>query len=68
MEDYLSCAGRYAATNCRTHAYSGQRRTPYPAGSELPSQYYRTLDPFVTLAAAPAVTLRIEHVHREWHC
>jgi probable F420-dependent oxidoreductase len=36
------------------------RQTPYPAGGELPSKYYRTLDPFVTLAAAAAVTSRIE--------
>jgi probable F420-dependent oxidoreductase len=36
------------------------RETPYPLGGELPSMYYRTLDPFVTLAAAAAVTSRIE--------
>src|SRR5690349_5788511 len=36
------------------------RETPYPLGGELPAQYYRTLDPFVTLAAAAAVTSRIE--------
>jgi probable F420-dependent oxidoreductase len=36
------------------------RETPYPAGGELPSIYYRTLDPFVTLAAAAAVTSSIE--------
>lgn len=36
------------------------RQTPYPAGGELPSRYYRTLDPFVTLAAAAAVTSSIE--------
>ncbi len=36
------------------------RETPYPLGGELPPQYYRTLDPFVTLAAAAAVTSRIE--------
>ena len=29
-------------------------------GGELPSIYYRTLDPFVTLAAAAAVTTKIE--------
>ncbi|OBA87082.1 F420-dependent oxidoreductase [Mycobacteriaceae bacterium 1482268.1] len=38
------------------------RETPYPMGGELPPQYYRTLDPFVTLAAAAAVTSRIELV------
>ncbi|PEG38587.1 F420-dependent oxidoreductase [Mycolicibacterium agri] len=36
------------------------RETPYPQGGELPSIYYRTLDPFVTLAAAAAVTSKIE--------
>ena len=36
------------------------RESPYPLGGELPSVYYRTLDPFVTLAAAAAVTSRIE--------
>jgi probable F420-dependent oxidoreductase len=36
------------------------RESPYPQGGELPSIYYRTLDPFVTLAAAAAVTSKIE--------
>jgi probable F420-dependent oxidoreductase len=36
------------------------RETPYPLGGELPPTYYRTLDPFVTLAAAAAVTSRID--------
>ena len=36
------------------------RETPYPLGGELPPVYYRTLDPFVTLAAAAALTSRIE--------
>ena len=36
------------------------RETPYPLGGELPSIYYRTLDPFVTLAAAAAVTSKIQ--------
>jgi probable F420-dependent oxidoreductase len=36
------------------------RESPYPEGGELPSIYYRTLDPFVTLAAAAAVTSKIE--------
>lgn len=38
------------------------RETPYPAGGDLPSVYYKTLDPFVTLAAAAAVTSKIELV------
>src|SRR5437763_1102262 len=36
------------------------RESTYPSGGELPSIYYRTLDPFVTLAAAAAVTSTIE--------
>lgn len=38
------------------------RESAYPMGGALPSIYYRTLDPFVTLAAAAAVTSRIELV------
>ncbi|MDG5486115.1 LLM class F420-dependent oxidoreductase [Mycolicibacterium gadium] len=38
------------------------RESAYPMGGELPSIYYRTLDPFVTLAAAAAVSSRIELV------
>ena len=36
------------------------RRTPWPGGAELPKMYYDTLDPFVALAAAAAVTTRIK--------
>ncbi|BBY44842.1 LLM class F420-dependent oxidoreductase [Mycolicibacterium celeriflavum] len=36
------------------------RQSPYPMGGDLPKIYYRTLDPFVTLAAAAAVTSTIE--------
>lgn len=32
------------------------RRTPYPGGGDLPKEYYEVMDPFVTLAAAAAVT------------
>src|SRR3954463_2456727 len=35
------------------------RETPYPGGGDLPHVYYRTLDPFVTLTAAAAVTERL---------
>jgi len=35
------------------------RRSPWPAGGELPDYYARTHDPFVALAAAAAVTQRI---------
>lgn len=36
------------------------RESAYPMGGELPDIYYRTLDPFVTLAAAAAVTSSIQ--------
>jgi probable F420-dependent oxidoreductase len=32
------------------------RKTPWPGGEPLPDQYRRTLDPFVAMAAAAAVT------------
>ncbi|CAN3131601.1 Monooxygenase [Mycobacterium sp. smrl_JER01] len=38
------------------------RESAYPLGGDLPSIYYRTLDPFVTLAAAAAVTSTIQLV------
>ncbi len=36
------------------------RKSPYPIDGDLPSWSYKTLDPFVTLAAAAAVTSTIE--------
>ncbi|MGI5398303.1 LLM class F420-dependent oxidoreductase [Streptomyces sp. CA-135486] len=36
-----------------------ERATPYPAGGELPPEYGRTLDPFVALGQAAAVTSRL---------
>ncbi|GAA4554714.1 LLM class F420-dependent oxidoreductase [Streptomyces collinus] len=36
-----------------------ERATPYPAGGELPPEYGRTLDPFVALGQAAAVTERL---------
>jgi len=36
------------------------RETPYPAGGDLPREYARTLDPFVSLAAAAAATSTIK--------
>jgi probable F420-dependent oxidoreductase len=35
------------------------RRTPYPAGGELPPEYSHTLDPFVALTAAAMATERL---------
>jgi probable F420-dependent oxidoreductase len=34
-------------------------KTPYPSGGPIPPKYYRTLDPFVALTAAAAVTERL---------
>jgi probable F420-dependent oxidoreductase len=36
------------------------RRTPFPGGAELPREYSHTLDPFVVLAAAAAVTKNLK--------
>ena len=36
------------------------RRTAYPAGGELPEQYWHTHDPFVALGMAAAVTERLK--------
>lgn len=47
------------ATAEHTHI-PASRQSPYPMGGDLPKIYYRTLDPFVTLAAAAAVTSKIE--------
>jgi len=41
-----------------THIPSS-RKTPFPAGGDLPRQYSHTLDPFVALAAAAVVTTRL---------
>ncbi len=35
------------------------RRTPFPSGEPLPREYSHTLDPFVVLTAAAAVTTRL---------
>jgi probable F420-dependent oxidoreductase len=35
------------------------RRSPWPGGPNLPQEYWHTLDPFVALAAAAAVTTRL---------
>jgi probable F420-dependent oxidoreductase len=36
------------------------RRTPYPAGGELPKEYSHKLDPFVCMGAAAAVTTTLK--------
>jgi probable F420-dependent oxidoreductase len=36
------------------------RRTPYPAGGELPKQYWHMMDPFVSLTAAALVTTTLK--------
>ncbi len=36
------------------------RRSPYPAGGELPPEYWHSYDPFVALSAAAAITKKIK--------
>ena len=36
------------------------RKSPWPGGGDLPREYWHTLDPFVALAAAAAVTTRLK--------
>jgi probable F420-dependent oxidoreductase len=36
------------------------RKSPWPGGAELPKHYYDTYDPFLSLAAAAAVTKKIK--------
>jgi len=36
------------------------RKTPFPGGTELPKEYSHTLDPFVALGAAAAVTRKLK--------
>ena len=36
------------------------RKTPYPAGGELPAPYRKMMDPYVSLMAAAAVTSRLK--------
>jgi alkanesulfonate monooxygenase SsuD/methylene tetrahydromethanopterin reductase-like flavin-dependent oxidoreductase (luciferase family) len=36
------------------------RKSPWPGGADLPREYWHTVDPFVGLAAAAAVTTRIK--------
>jgi probable F420-dependent oxidoreductase len=42
-----------------THIPAG-RQSPWPGGAPLPREYWHTLDPFVALGAAAAVTSRIK--------
>jgi probable F420-dependent oxidoreductase len=44
------------------HTHMPVDHTPYPAGGPLPDHYRRTLDPFVALTMAAAVTSQIELV------
>jgi probable F420-dependent oxidoreductase len=41
------------------HTHVPVDHSPHPAGGELPDEYRRTLDPFVALATAAAVTERL---------
>ena len=55
------------ATACETRGFESiwfpehshipaSRRTPFPAGGDLPKQYYDVFEPFISLGAAAAVT------------
>ncbi|CAN5274762.1 LLM class F420-dependent oxidoreductase [soil metagenome] len=53
----------FSALTIAEHSHiPASRESPYPDGGDLPDVYYKTLDPFVTLAAAAAVTTKIELV------
>jgi probable F420-dependent oxidoreductase len=41
------------------HTHMPREHSPYPGGGELPPQYSHSLDPFVGLAAAAAVTTQL---------
>jgi probable F420-dependent oxidoreductase len=41
------------------HTHVPVDHSPYPAGGDLPDEYRRTLDPFIALTAAAAVTERL---------
>ncbi|HEY7436080.1 MAG TPA: LLM class flavin-dependent oxidoreductase, partial [Methylomirabilota bacterium] len=36
------------------------RKSPWPGGADLPREYWHTVDPFVGLAAAAAVTTKLK--------
>ena len=42
-----------------THIPASRAATPYPAGGDLPSMYWRSLDPFVALTAAAMATTEL---------
>jgi probable F420-dependent oxidoreductase len=42
------------------HTHMPVEHSPYPAGGDLPEEYQRTLDPFVALSVASAVTTQLE--------
>ncbi|MEU7425818.1 LLM class F420-dependent oxidoreductase [Streptomyces sp. NPDC040750] len=53
-------ARRFAGLYLPEHTHIPvERTTPYPAGGDLPREYGRTLDPFVALGQAAAVTERL---------
>jgi probable F420-dependent oxidoreductase len=53
-------ARRFESLFVTEHTHIPQsRRTPWPGGGDLPREYAHTLDPFVGLAVAAAVTTRL---------
>lgn len=45
---------------CEHTHIPASRKSPWPGGGELPKEYWHTHDPFVALAAAAAVTKKIQ--------
>ena len=45
---------------CEHTHIPASRKSPWPGGGELPKEYWHTHDPFVALAAAAAVTQKIQ--------
>ncbi len=53
-------SGASSPSTCPEHTHiPASRTTPAPAGEPLGEEYYRSLDPFVALTAAAAVTERL---------
>jgi len=52
----LEQRGFESLLTCEHTHIPASRKTPFPAGGEVPKQYYHTYDPFVALSFAAAVT------------
>src|ERR1700753_361595 len=53
-------AGGFDSLVVAKHSHTpASRATPFPAGGELPREYYRSYDPFVALTAAASATSQL---------